>query len=199
MRGLNDPLKQKEVKQLVRKYNLSLIGLLEHKIKEPNSNRILNSMLPNWSFANNYPCAPVGRICVSWDPSIITLIVLAQSNQAIHCQIQSVSGGVHFLATFVYGSNIYFEREILQHDLSIWNSSSPWVILGDFNALCYPSDKVGGNRHWPSYMDAFSNCICSNEVDDLRYSGCQLPGSISKTPIILSPQRLIGCWLMNLG
>ncbi len=34
MRGLNDPLKQKGVRSFVNKNNLSIIGLVEHKIKE---------------------------------------------------------------------------------------------------------------------------------------------------------------------
>lgn len=182
MRGLNDPIKQIEIKSFVKNNNMSLIGLIEHKIKEPNSGRILNSMLPNWSFVHNYAHAPIGRNFVSWNPDLGTLNVLGQSSQAIHYQVQSVVGDIQFIATFVYGSNKYLERVDLWHDLSLWNSTNPWVILGYFNALRFPFDKVGGDRHWPSYMGTFNNCITSNELYDLRYSGCHFTWANKQDP-----------------
>lgn len=64
-RGLNDPIKQKEVKSFVNKNKLSLLGLLEHKIKEDFASRIIKFVCPQWDFVNNYSHAPSGRIfCV---------------------------------------------------------------------------------------------------------------------------------------
>lgn len=37
LRGLNDPLKQSEAKKWVKINKLALVGLIEHKIKEPKS------------------------------------------------------------------------------------------------------------------------------------------------------------------
>lgn len=82
MRGLNDPLKQKEVRSFVNKNKLSIIGLVEHKIKEPNFNRVFCSMIPSWSFVHNYSHSPNGRICVGWDPSFVNVIVLGQSKRS---------------------------------------------------------------------------------------------------------------------
>lgn len=129
MRRLNGPITQKEVKSFVKNNNLSIIGLIEHKIKEPNSGRILNLMLPNWPFVHNYTHAPIGRICVSWDPALVSINMLSQTSQAMHCQVHSIVGGIDFNATFVYGSNNYLERAELWLDLSLWNSSNPWVIF----------------------------------------------------------------------
>lgn len=122
MRGLNDPLKQKEVRSFVSKNKLSIIGLVEHKVKESNFNRIFCSMIPFWSFVHNYTHSPNGRICIGWDPSLVKVIVLGLSSQAIHCKIHSVSGDTQFVATFVYGSNLYNERIELWQDLNSWNN-----------------------------------------------------------------------------
>lgn len=172
MRGLNDPIKQKEVRFFVNKNKLSLLGLVEHKIKESNSSRILKSMLPFWDFAHNYTHSPNGRIIVTWDPSIVHVSVLGSSSQAIHCNVQSLSGDVQFLATVVYGSNFYCERNELWQSLTSWRSPTPWIILGDFNAIRSQSDKMGGDCHWPPHMEDFNKCISHNDLDDLKYSGC---------------------------
>jgi exonuclease III len=182
MRGLNDPLKQKEVRSFVNKNKLSVIGLVEHKIKEHNFSRVFSSMIPFWSFVHNYTNSSSGRICIGWDPTIVKVFVLAQTSQAIHCGIHSVTGDINFTATFVYGSNDYHERDALWQFLSTWNNPGPWVILGDFNALRYPSDKVGGDPHWPSYMDDFAKCIAFNELEDLKYTGCHFTWSNKQDP-----------------
>ena len=182
MRGLNDPLKQREVRSFVNKNNLSIIGLVEHKIKEINFCRITCSMFPFWSFVHNYSHSASGRICVGWDSSIVSVDVLGQSSQAIHCLVKSVAGNLQFVATFVYGSNLYNERIDLWRDLNSWNNPGPWVILGDFNALRFPSDKVGGDNHWPPHMDNFGQCINANELDDLKYTGCHFTWSNKQDP-----------------
>lgn len=41
-RGLNDPLKQLEVKFLIRSIKISIIGLVETHVHESNENRIRN-------------------------------------------------------------------------------------------------------------------------------------------------------------
>lgn len=60
---------------------------------------------------------PIGRILVCWDPNVISLKVLDQSNQFIHCEVQTIDGNNPFLTTFVYGSNNYLERQDLWHSL----------------------------------------------------------------------------------
>lgn len=45
--GLNDPIKQKAINIFVKHHKLSLVALLEHKIKESRIDNIAKSMLPN--------------------------------------------------------------------------------------------------------------------------------------------------------
>ncbi|XP_038701838.1 uncharacterized protein LOC119998563 [Tripterygium wilfordii] len=50
-------------------------------------------------------------------------------------------------------------------------ASSPWLLLGDFNAILRPLDCVGGQSSWPTYMDDFSDCMASAELNMLPYKG----------------------------
>lgn len=68
LRGLNDPLKQKAAKTFWYKNELSLIGLIEHKIKEPNIKRIVNYICPHWQSANNSMYAPHWENTVVLEP-----------------------------------------------------------------------------------------------------------------------------------
>lgn len=89
---------------------LSLVGLLEHKIKENRYDVISKSMLPNLTIVNNYPCASSGRILVGWDPLVLSLKVLAMSTQSIHFEALVLDGSCKFRASFIYGSNSYVDR-----------------------------------------------------------------------------------------
>ncbi|KAI8563945.1 hypothetical protein RHMOL_Rhmol03G0148200 [Rhododendron molle] len=74
----------------------------------------------------------------------MSLTVLCQSDQYIHCEVQPKDGSALFLVTMVYGANSMLERRALWHSLSQFRSSSPWVVLGDFNAIRYPRGKLRG-------------------------------------------------------
>lgn len=182
IRGLNDPLKQKEVKCFVHKNKLSIVGLLEHKIKEGNAFRVINHICPQWSFVNNYTQASIGRILVCWDPQIVQIQVLDQSDQFIHCEVQSKCGNSPFFATFVYGDNFYLNRQALWSRLHLLSTASPWIVLGDFNVIRFPREKVGGSAYWPPYMDDFNNCLFALGLDDLRYTGCFLTWANKQDP-----------------
>lgn len=157
---------------LLKNNKLSLIGLLEHKVKEVNVKRVLNFICPHWLFAHNYSFAPIGRILVCWDPQILNVNVLDQSSQYIHWEVHSIQTGIVFLSTFVYGANDYVERQYLWSSLLNLKSTSPWVTIGDFNAIRSHREKSGGSSLWPPHMDEMNNSLYYCELDDLRFSGC---------------------------
>lgn len=67
-------------------------------------------------------------------------------------------------------------------DLIASNSNAPWIILGDFNALRYQADKIGGDNSWPSHMEDFNVCISALDMEDLKYSGCHFTWSNKQDP-----------------
>ena len=180
LRGLNDPLKQ--AKLFLKNNDLSLIGLIEHKIKEPNIKRIMKVICPHWRHAHNSTHAPIGRILVCWDPQILDVKVLHMTSQLMHCEVHSIQDGYIFVATLVYGANDHIERLDLWNELSKLKTNDSWVILGDFNAIRKPMEKAGGLTHWPPHMDDLNKCLFSCEVDDLRFSGCLFTWSNRQDP-----------------
>ena len=172
LRGLNYPLKQKAAKLFLKNNEISLIGLIEHKVKEPNIKRVVRSICPQWQHTHNSTHAPIGRILVCWNPHILNVKILHMTSQLVHCEVMSILDGLVFLVTFVYGANDHTDRVNLWRDLCILKNDESWVIMGDFNAIRDPKEKSGGINLWPPHMDDFNQCLYSCAVDDLRYSGC---------------------------
>jgi hypothetical protein len=71
VRGLNMPLKQKEVRKVVRRLNLSIVCLVETRVKVDNFPQIVASMLPGWKVINDYSQDYLGKIWICWDPGRI--------------------------------------------------------------------------------------------------------------------------------
>jgi exonuclease III len=64
VRGLNMLLKQKEVRNMVRRIRISILCLVETRVKHENFLKIVASMLPGWEVVNNYSTHILGRIWV---------------------------------------------------------------------------------------------------------------------------------------
>ncbi|XP_028117450.1 uncharacterized protein LOC114315081 [Camellia sinensis] len=52
-------------------------------------------------------------------------------------------------------------------------SNSPCIFLGDFNAIRYRQEKVGGSSVWSNENEEFNTYINSSDLTDLSYGGCQ--------------------------
>ncbi|KAL7237760.1 hypothetical protein ACSBR2_003959 [Camellia fascicularis] len=55
--------------------------------------------------------------------------------------------------------------------------SSPLICLGDFNAVRFSYEKLGGNASWNSSKELFNNMILDADLEDLAYTGCQFTWS----------------------
>ncbi|XP_058217387.1 uncharacterized protein LOC131328462 [Rhododendron vialii] len=172
----------KEVKSFVSSNKLNLVGFIEHKIRAIWADRITQYICPDWSFVNNYSQSALGRIFVGWDPSVFSLTVLGQFDQCIHCEVQPKYGSALFLVTMVYGANSNLDRRSLWHCLTQFRTSSPWVVLGDFNAIRHPREKVGVIPQWSPHMDDINHCLFAFELDDLRFTGCLFTWSNKQVP-----------------
>lgn len=147
VRGLNDKSKQKAVRDFIIKENIEVMGLLETKLNAENEKQILDHLMCSWKYVSNSNCAPLGRVCVCWDPIFCNITLIEQTDQFIFREIYLLEKAVTFLAGFVYAhnkSNLRTTLFQLMHVLSHRFGHLPFIFLGDFNANRHYSEKVGG-------------------------------------------------------
>ncbi|XP_028123193.1 uncharacterized protein LOC114320261 [Camellia sinensis] len=58
-------------------------------------------------------------------------------------------------------------------EIAFQSSKIPSVWLGDFNAIRFPSEKIGGSKSWSSAKDLCNFSCLQASLDDISYSGCQ--------------------------
>lgn len=174
VRGLNDPVKQAEVRHLVQSQALSCVALLETKVQQSNQSAISLSLMRGWRFIDNFSCHPLGRIWLWWNPLHLDVSLLSSHSQFLHVSVSMVDSGLAFYLSVVYGTNAVEGRR------QLWDSltglapvapSMPWVVMGDFNAIRFRGDRCGGSLAWPGFMDDFNEAILRARLDDLRYIG----------------------------
>ena len=112
-----------------------------------------------------------------WDHSVADVQIMFETDQLIHLRVTVIQLQKTFELSCIYGLNDYTQRRELWQSLrsiSLTMSSTPWTVLGDFNALRKAEDGRGGAQSWPNYMDKFNDCCRDSILDDLQFSGCQL-------------------------
>jgi hypothetical protein len=174
IRGLNNPLKQKEVRRMVNSLKLSIICLVETRVQQANSISVVKSMLPGWNFFHNYSMHLLGKIWICWDPGIISLSLVDVHSQVTTCMVMSTTNKRSWFLSAVYGANQGLERRTLWkrlENLKFRLGDVPWILAGDLNAIRDYQEKwgVGGLS---SYDNEFAGCISQLEVDDLAFMGC---------------------------
>ena len=86
VRGLNDPLKQKEVVGRVRELKINLVCLIETRVKENKMNAIISRHFQGWQMVHNYSeVAHNGRIWLLWNGIQVDLVV--SMDQSISCSV----------------------------------------------------------------------------------------------------------------
>ncbi|KAJ9562241.1 hypothetical protein OSB04_007401 [Centaurea solstitialis] len=177
IRGLNASEKQRELKSFLRVNDINLCAVLESHLKQDMLGSVVNNVFGRWSWISNQNVSLHGtRIIVAWNSSFMDVMVLENHPQFIHCEIK-VRGAVDpWMCTFVYGANNTSLRKQLWSGLRKFRAiigNQPWVVLGDFNAMLFPHDALGGMSKRNVDMVDFFECIEDVEVFDVRYSGIQ--------------------------
>lgn len=80
VRGPKEQMKQREVRKLILEHKLSLVGLVETKIKEVNKEGVLRSVASGWNVLCNYKNSPRGRIGVCW---VLMLTLLLEKGEGL--------------------------------------------------------------------------------------------------------------------
>ena len=113
VRGLNDPLKIKEVKSFLAVHNVKVCGFFETRVKENIWGTKSSRFGRHWNWHANYSANHKGRIWVGWQPDFIDCDIIAVGTQFIHCRcIDKVTLAAVYVS-FIYGLHIIGDRRSL--------------------------------------------------------------------------------------
>ncbi|XP_021996201.1 uncharacterized protein LOC110893399 [Helianthus annuus] len=175
IRGLNRPLKQKEVRQAVKDFKLSLCVILESHVDVSNLSKVCNSIFRSWDWTSNGGCCDKGtRIIIGWNPAIFDVMILSQSPQVMHIQLVFKIDKRMVFCSFVYADNYYVSRKELWHNLLVHKilvGNKPWCIMGDFNTALNLEDNSMGSSIVSIGMRDFQECVDEIEVVDINRTG----------------------------
>lgn len=144
IRGLNDLNKQRVVRKLICDNKLDVLAIMETRVKYSNSEKVMKKIVNHGSWLHNYSRAYNGRIWVWWNTLRVQLMLITVDDQFMHCKI--TVDNLAFYCTFVYAYNCAEQRVCLWEKLLTVSGScsDPWILLGDFNSMLYPTEKQKG-------------------------------------------------------
>ncbi|KAF6157633.1 hypothetical protein GIB67_037206, partial [Kingdonia uniflora] len=182
IRGINDNCKKEEVSSWIKRNNLFMFGISEHKILDENIKTIADSICRGWAFTFNNSQNGKSRILLCWDPQLIKVEQVILEEQHITCNVHHIYG-ISFCSSFIYGCNSYIKRRILWDQICMIsaNMSLPWTLLGDFNAIQSSREKVGGIPVPRHTIVEFMNCLQMAGLVDCKFQGNFLTWSNKST------------------
>ncbi|XP_074270956.1 uncharacterized protein LOC141594869 [Silene latifolia] len=173
IRGLNDPIKQQEIKGYLVKNKVEVFGLLETRVKITNSAAIIRNF-PFYSVLNNYSHHYNGRIWVFLDSRKITLLNSRFHDQLIHLHLLHHFSNQTIFVTMIYGSNDGGDRYRLWEELrSVAGTVTNWIVLGDFNIVRSLEERIGPNPPFLTEIMAFNQCLLDCSLDDAHSFGLE--------------------------
>lgn len=199
IRGFNMNLKQVEVKDLIKRYNLGLMGLVDTRVRKENVDKVMNNYSTGWLMEANYEKHELGKIWLCWDPRQCAVQVLHKELQAIHAMV-CLNNGKSFLISVIYASTAnYVRRELWGRLVELsYTTHEPWIVLGDFNSIINSQEKVGGVPVRPFHFMDLLQCVTNAGLFDLRYSGHTLTWTNKQDDRICSKLDRVLCnteWL----
>ncbi|KAH7842100.1 hypothetical protein Vadar_001489 [Vaccinium darrowii] len=147
IRGLNNPLKQKEVRSLIVSQKLSLCSVLEAKVRKGNLVAVSSRCFPlSWRVWDNAGGNDVARIVLGWDPNLLDVSLVYSSTQLLCVHVTCLSSRQVFYVSAVYGANSMVDRRLpwtAMRSLALAIGDSPWIQMGDFNVVLRSSERIG--------------------------------------------------------
>lgn len=149
-----------------------IVGIVESKVKELKFDAIYANIFAGWKSYINNTYHPNGRVWVCWNQKEYDLQVLHCSAQMVHCAVISVQG-YRFYLTFVYGFNKDHLRKPLREDLCslVGSIQDAWCVLGDFNNVLNPDDRLGGAEVTAAEISDFKHCVETCGLQDAVATG----------------------------
>lgn len=116
VRGLNDPIKIKEVKAFVQHQNAYCYALFETRVRSNKVEKIQRKFGDYRKWSSNYDFHRRGRILFGWRPGEIKVVKLIVSEECMTMQV--TIGSYEFIVVAVYGLHTITYRKELSRELS---------------------------------------------------------------------------------
>ncbi|KAH0664989.1 hypothetical protein KY285_026195 [Solanum tuberosum] len=173
IRGLNKPYKQEELKLFMRENNVSIIAILEHKIKEGLANKIFQKVAPGWRYEGNYAYTTKGRIWILWDPKYMDCVVGSKTAQYIQTNIKVKGSGIAFVFVAIYGLHTIHDRLGLWEDIRglVATTQGPVLSMGDYNAILRAEDRPQGSQVQDIEVKDFNEFLSDTGMHELKIVG----------------------------
>ncbi|XP_062119019.1 uncharacterized protein LOC133832728 [Humulus lupulus] len=140
VRGINKREKQVSLSKFFFVNKIGHGALLETKLHGDKVGKMMSSFFIGWNYYSS--SASEGRLLILWQPQVVTVEILKESDQFVHICVKEVKSNKLFCVTFVYGRNSTEGRLPLWVDLAgLSFPANPWIVAGDFNAVFEGTDR----------------------------------------------------------
>ena len=142
--GLGDPDKCSLVKDALLSSRSNVVCLQETKLQVVDKMKAASFLPSNHkSFIYLPACGTAGGLLVAWDDSVLHGSEIAKHRFSISISFQTTSNNDSFVLSTVYAP---CEEEERDDFFAIMNQTTqqvtgPWIILGDFNLICFSHEK----------------------------------------------------------
>nr|XP_016498778.1 PREDICTED: uncharacterized protein LOC107817461 [Nicotiana tabacum] len=108
-----------------------------------------------------------------WNPNKLDFKLISMTNQVIHGAVKSSNIPVEFYFSAIYGQHTMEDRRSLWlHLRDIANGiQGPWLVMGDFNTILRPEDRVNGNVVTDAEARDFNDFIVDTGMGELKTVG----------------------------
>ncbi|XP_028760821.1 uncharacterized protein LOC114719473 [Neltuma alba] len=157
------------IKDIVRRKNIDILCLIEPRISGQKADKVVRKLgFSHWIRVEATGFA--GAIWVCWNEGDIKIEYISSTEQLLHCKVGRKNSNQCGFVSFIYGEPNYLKRGNLWQTIRTIaeHTTDAWLLVGDFNVIRHPRDRVGGAVPNTNSMDAFNNCLEETGLVELR-------------------------------
>ncbi|XP_058768386.1 uncharacterized protein LOC131642116 [Vicia villosa] len=157
--GLNKRARHVEIGAHLKRLQINCAALLETRVKKNKADEIRKRFGNKWNWLDNYSDHSNGRIWIMWEEGTMQIIPIQKTDQYIHFDVLDMQGSRVHILTVIYAQNQLMQRRKLWDDIKqvAGNIHDPWLVVGDYNNVLHPNDRIGGHP------------VQASEVKDLKH------------------------------
>jgi len=162
-----------EIRFIQKLHKPDIVFLIETMVSEEHTNRLISRLgFQKHDFIN--PINHSGGIWVLWNEMNIRANVLLKDNRAIHMLVFEYSSQKFSIISGIYAPTKAIDKDDFWTYLRNLNDiiDMPWCLIGDFNELECPSDKLGGQAVTPSRVARLPTFLQSIRATSIPMRGC---------------------------